>query len=156
MTRISSRMTFFYKRIFPVLMLGFLLLFISMMISAARSSANPPPAFLFIIILAFVVALCFFIYKKLIFDLVDEVCDDGDALIVRGKGQEDRIPLSNIINVGYTQFVNPPRVTLWLRTPGLFGDRVSFNPPASFSPFAVNPIVEELVGRVDEARQRRR
>ena len=40
----------------------------------------------------------------------------GRPLVVRNKGQEDRIVLSDIINISYAQFVNPPRVTLMLRT----------------------------------------
>lgn len=155
MTRISSKWTFFYKRIFPVILLGFLLLFATGALATQRS-ANPPPAALFLLVAVFMAVVGFFIFRKLIFDLVDEVWDAGDALVVRNKGREERILLPNIINIGYTQFVNPPRVTLWLRTPGLFGDKVSFCPPAGFSPFAVSPIVGELVRRVDEARQRRR
>src|SRR4029077_7289747 len=108
------------------------------------------------LVAAFIASVTFFVFRKLIFDLVDEVWDAGDALVVRNKGHEERILLPDIINVGYTQFVNPPRVTLWLRTPGRFGDRVSFCPPARVSPLAVSPIVDELVRRVDDARRARR
>ena len=155
MKRISSKWTFFYKRIFPVILLGFLLLFVTAALATQRS-ANAPPAALFFLVAVFMAVIGFFIFRKLIFDLVDEVLDAGDALVVRNKGQEERILLPDIINIGYTQFVNPPRVTLWLRTPGLFGDKVSFCPPAGFSPFAVSPIVDDLVRRVDDARQRKR
>jgi hypothetical protein len=155
MKRISSKMTFFYKRVFPIVMLGFLLLFVTGALATQRS-ANPPPAAFFFLVAGFIAVVFFFVFRKLIFDLVDEVWDAGDALIVRNKGQEDSIPLPDIINVGYTQFVNPPRVTLWLRTAGRFGDKVAFCPPVRFSPFAVSPIVDELVRRVDDARQRKR
>ena len=57
----------------------------------------------------------YFIMKKLVFDLVDEVWDDGDALVVKNRGQEERIALADIKNVSYSPFVNPPRVTLSLR-----------------------------------------
>ena len=155
MTRISSRMTFFYKRIFPVILLGFLLLFVTGALATQRSP-NPPPLALFLVVAGFIAVVGFFIFRKLILDLVDEVWDAGDALVVRNKGQEERILLPDIINIGYTQFVNPARVTLWLRTPGRFGDKVSFCPPREFSPFTVSPIVEDLVRRVDDARQRKR
>ena len=155
MKRISSKWTFFYKRIFPVVMLGFLILFVTAALATQRS-ANPPPAALFLLVAVFMAVVGFFIFRKLIFDLVDEVWDAGDALVVRNKGQEERILLPNIVNIGYTLFVNPPRVTLWLRTPGLFGDKVSFCPWAGYAPFAVSPIVDDLVRRVDDARQRKR
>ena len=35
-------------------------------------------------------AFGFFIMKKLVFDLVDEVWDDGDTLLVKNRGQEER------------------------------------------------------------------
>ena len=155
MKRISSKMTFFYKRVFPLLMLGFLLLFVTAALATQRS-ANAPPAAFFLLVAGFMAVVVFVIFRKLIFDLVDEVWDAGDALVVRNKGREERILLPNIINIGYTQFVNPPRVTLWLRTPGQFGDKISFCPPVGFSPFAVSPIVDDLVRRVDDARQRKR
>jgi hypothetical protein len=155
MKRISSKMTFFYKRIFPVVMLGFLLLFVTGSLATQRS-ANPPPVVFFFLVAGFIAVMVFFLFRKLILDLVDEVWDAGDALVVRNKGQEERILLPDIINIGYTQFVNPPRVTLWLRTPGRFGEKVSFCPPVGFSPFAESPIVGELVRRVDDARSRKR
>ena len=156
MTRISSKMTFFYKRIFPVIMLGFLLLVISLGVFAGARNTNPPPAVFIFLVAAFIASVTFFVFRKLIFDLVDEVWDAGDALVVRNKGQEERISLPDIINVGYTQFVNPPRVTLWLRVPGRFGDKVSFCPPTRLSPLAVSPIVDDLVRRVDDARRAKR
>ena len=53
-------------------------------------------------------------------DLVDEVWDDGNALLVKNRGQEQRIALADIKNVNYSPFVNPPRVTLSLRRPTAF------------------------------------
>lgn len=37
--------------------------------------------------------------KWLLFDLMDEVYDQGDALLLRNKGKEIRIPLKEIKNV---------------------------------------------------------
>jgi hypothetical protein len=156
MQRISSKTTFFYKRLFPVVVIGFPLLIMTLIWWTTRNSSNPvplpvllPPALIGIFL--------FFIFKKLIFDLADEVWDAGDMLIVRNKGREDRILLADIINVSYSQFVNPPRVTLMLRTPGLFGDQVSFSPPrAGILPLSASPIVDELIRRVDAARRRAR
>jgi hypothetical protein len=156
MKRISSKLTFFYKRAFPVLMLGFLLLFFALGATATSRSANAPPAAFFFLVAAFIGVVSFLLFKKLIFDLVDEAWDAGDALIVRNKGQEDRILLSDIMNIGYTQFVNPPRVTLWLRTPSRFGEKVAFCPPVGLSPFAESPIVGDLIRRVDDARSAKR
>jgi hypothetical protein len=94
--------------------------------------------------------------KFLVFDLLDEVWDEGEALLLRNDGQEDRIPLTNIINVSQATFTNPPRITLTLRHPCRFGKDVTFSPSARLNPFSKDPIAVELIDRVDAARQRRR
>lgn len=99
----------------------------------------------------------FIIMKKLVWDLADEVDDGQDFLLVRNRGEEEQVPLSNIMNVSSTVFMNPPRVTLRLVTPGKFGQEITFTPTAGFrfNPFARNPIVEDLIVRVDRARSKR-
>jgi hypothetical protein len=155
MQRISSKATFIYKRVFPIFVIGFPLLVVTLVSWANWDSRNPVPLPV-LLVPAFIGVVFFFVFKKLIFDLVDEVWDAGDTLVVRNQGQEDRILLSDIINVSYSQFVNPPRVTLMLRTPSLFGDKVSFSPPATIFPLSASPIVDELIRRVDAARRRTR
>jgi hypothetical protein len=87
------------------------------------------------------------------YNLVDEVLDDGDSLLVRFRGEEERIPFSNIDDV--TQWnARPPRITLRLATPCKFGERVSFMPKSRFTlnPFWMNPIVKDLLRRAQKAR----
>src|SRR5690348_12768393 len=116
--RISSRMTFYYKRVFPFVMLGVVVL----ITGAPVAATGAPPPLPMILFPPIFLVFAYFIFKKLIFDLVDEAWDAGDALIIRNKGEEDRIPLSAIMNVSYSPMMNPPRVTLTLRTPSMFGD----------------------------------
>ena len=137
-------MTFFYKRVFPVIWFGFLALFIAVpffSFSNAGHSAMPPLEF-------------YFVLKKLVFDLVDEVWDDGASLLIRNRGDEARVNLSDIKNVSYSPFINPPRVTLSLRTPTVFGDEITFNAPTRFMPFSPSSIIKELINRIDLARRR--
>src|ERR1700688_501715 len=123
MRRISSRMTFFNKRVFPVIWLGFLILIIG---GALFSGAGPNVTgqFPFLILPAIMIAFGYFIMKKLVFNLVDEVWDDGDTLVIKNRAEEERIALSDIKNVSYSPFMNPPRVTLSLRRPTVFGDEI--------------------------------
>lgn len=148
-------MTFFHKRVFPVIWFGFLILFIGVPLSQSIFGKSGPALVVpFLVIPVFMLFVGYFVMKKLIFDLVDEVFDDGDALIVRNNGREERIPLADITNVSYSPFMNPPRVTLSLRNPSVFGDRVTFCAPVRFVPFASNPIIDELIQRIDTVRQR--
>jgi hypothetical protein len=154
MRRISSGMTFFYKRIFPVIWFGLLGCFMAIPFVAPLlgvSVSGSPMAFLVVPVIMMIMG--YFTMKKLVFDLVDEVLDAGDALVVRNGHREDRIALADITNVGYAQFMNPPRVTLSFRNPGMFGDRVSFCAPVSLMPtFSTSPIIDELIKRIDAAR----
>ena len=76
---------------------------------------------------------------------------------MRKGDEEDMVPLSNVMNVSASTVTNPPRITLRLVTPGKFGDEVTFSPMKDFTlnPFARNPIAEDLIRRVDQARARR-
>jgi hypothetical protein len=95
MQPISSKMTFFYKRIFPIRWFSFLAVFFAVgSFSGPRGGQAAPTPFLIVPIA--LATFGYWIMKKLIFNLVDEVLDAGDALIVRGGGQEERIAFSDI------------------------------------------------------------
>jgi hypothetical protein len=153
MRRISSGWTFSHKRVFPTIWFGFLLVFIGISVSTARHS--PSAMIPFVVGSLAMMAFGYFFMKTLIFDLVDKVWEDGDALIVRNGGQEQRIALADIKNVNYSPFINPPRVTLSLRRPTIFGDQITFGAPARFIPFSTSPIINDLIDRVDASRQQR-
>jgi hypothetical protein len=148
MPLISSKMTVYYKRVFPVIFFGGLLI----VVVTGLSASGDPLTFL---IGAVVMAIFgYFIMKKLVFGLADEVLDAGDALIVRNGGQEDRISLSDIKNVSYSPYMNPPQVTLSLRRQTVFGDTIAFCAPGGLVPFWSSPVIDDLINRVDAARQK--
>jgi hypothetical protein len=146
-------MTFFYKRVFPIFWFGLLLLILAFgVIDALQWERFPRLPFLILPVL--MAAFGYFIMKKLVFDLVDKVMDAGDALVIINGDREERVALSDITNVSYSQFVNPARVTLSLRRPTIFGDRVTFSAPVQVVPFSSSPRIEALIKRVDAARRR--
>ncbi len=151
MEPISSRMTFYYKRIFPLFWFG-LLAFMAVTIVASSGRKGSPPLFV-LAFLGFMALMGVFIMKKLVWDLADEVLDAGDALVIRRGGEQERVPLSDIINVSYAWAQGPPRVTLSLRTAGKFGNEISFAAPQRFVPFSKSPVIVDLIQRVDAARQ---
>jgi len=153
MTKISSRFTYWNKRLFPLLWFGFLAVFVLTTILAGAVAKDA----MFLIIPCVMAVFGYFIMKTLVWDLVDEVYDDGDYLLVKNRGNEVRIGLANIMNVSATTFVNPPRIVLRLREPSKFGSEIAFSPASRFSlnPFAKNPVAEDLIIRVDRARANR-
>ncbi len=150
MKRISSSWTFFYKRVFPLMWFGFLLVFIGVPIFGASS----PPPLPFFIVPVLMMVVVYVIMRKLIFDLVDQVWDDGDSLLVRNRGEEERIALADIKNVNYSPFLHPPRVVLSLRGNTAFGDQIAFCAPVRFVPFSSSPVINDLINRIDAARQK--
>lgn len=150
MTKISSSMTRFQKRIFPVMWFGGLgvITTIAVFAGAAREAVA------FFIGPVVMAVLGFVIMKKVVWDLVDEVYDAGEYLLVRNGDVEERIPLAGIMNINATTFVNPPRITLRLVTASKLGDQIAFSPLKEFSlnPFAKCKIAEDLIVRVHRAR----
>lgn len=148
MQRLSSRTTFYNKRVFPIVIVGFVLVFIA--VGVIGSHGMPPIGFF--LGPAVFVAVTLVFSKYLIFDVVDEVWDAGDALVVRNRGQEERIAFAAISNVSYSRLFNPPRVILSLRTPGLFGDKIVFFGPVRLVAFAPSAQIDDLIKRVESTR----
>jgi|SRR5690242_696990 hypothetical protein len=86
MPLMSSKMTFFYKRISPIIWFGLLAVFF--LIGLLKRDAP------FLIVLVLMVIISYQFMKKQVFNLVDEVFDVGDALLVRSGGREERIALA--------------------------------------------------------------
>jgi hypothetical protein len=154
MNRISSKMTFFIKRVYPVMFFGFLLIFPIIFVLGWGTGQSPP--LMVLIVPALMAAIFYFIAKKLFFNLVDEVWDTGEALVIRNKRMEERIALSEIMNVGYMPFMSPPLITLSLRGPSNFGSKISFCGPMRFLPFSTSPLIDDLIERIDAARRTQR
>jgi hypothetical protein len=153
--RISAGKTWFYKRVFPVMWIAMIGLCLGLVVMTSQRGHGVPARLLIAPLLALGVA--WFVMRRLVFDLADEVWDEGHALRVRFGHEEERIELADIINVGYTFMVNPARVTLTLRNPGRFGKDVTFCPVQErfLGPLLRrNPLVTDLIERVDAARRR--
>lgn len=157
MKRISSTSTAFLKRVFPVLWFGSLALGLAGVLTGVLQQKPGTDLTLWPVVGVFgaMGVLGYGLMRKLVWSLVDEVWDDGDVLEVRNRGQRERIPLEQIINVSYTTFQNPPRVTLRLAKPGRFGAEIAFVPVTRlrFGFRQRSELVEDLIVRVDKARR---
>lgn len=152
MKKLSSSSTFLMKKVFPITWFGFLALFVILVVTTGAAKAN-----VMLLVLPLLMSVFgYFLMKSLIWDVMDEVFDYGNYLSVKYRGHEEIIQLSNIINVNVSSQQRPPRVTLQLRTAGEFGKEVSFFPVTefSFNPFKKNKLIEELIIRIDNARNK--
>jgi hypothetical protein len=152
--RISSRTTFFYKRIFPVLWFGFAIAYFPYIGMVRYSHHAPPDAFAimpYIVLPLVLVAFGCWSMKKKVLNVADEVLDAGDALVVRRDGQEQRIAFSDIKNVSYAPGGKwPGNVTLSVRQPTVFGDSITFYAPMDTTSTG-SPVVGDLTDRAAAA-----
>lgn len=156
MQRLSSPSTFFYKRVFPVCWFAMVAAFLAIGVLAMLGRQGAPAGSATMPVLMAIVG--FALFRRLVFDLVDEVWLDGDQLVVKNRGESSRIDLANVVSVSCTTLANPPRVTLRLRTPSRsLGNQVTFMPKGRrglFAAFKPNPIARDLTRRVDALRGR--
>jgi hypothetical protein len=150
--QISSKFSFATKTLFPTAWFGFLVFFIVQAIDSGVYRRDPVQ-----LAAPCLMALAgYFLMKRYLWDRADEVLDGGDFLLVKKGRQEERVALADIASVSASAYVNPPRITLKLRTPGRFGEQIAFTPagPLLQSPFAKIAVAEELVVRVDRAHRK--
>jgi hypothetical protein len=150
MQRISSGSLALGKVVFPVIWFGILAIVFLIALFGKDAHGNHSPVA--IVSPLFMAAVGYFIMKKTMWGLADEVLDAGDSLIVRRGSEQEQIPLENIINVGYLSMTEGSRVILTLRTPSRFGSEISFYAQQKFL-HAQNPVIAELIQRIDAARQ---
>jgi len=65
-----------------------------------------------------------------------------------------RIALSDIKNVNYSPYMSPPQVTVSVRRHTVFGETIAFLPPVSLFPLRSSAVINDLIDRVDAARQK--
>ena len=154
MKRIAARGTYALKRVATICWLGLPALVVLLVVLSAPRIPPVGPVALLLVLAAFA-------YKLLqthVWTLVDDVADCGDQLIVTNRGVKVAIPLADILNVSVTVMGNSSRITLRLARPTSLGSEISFLPRTSFppNPFVPNPIGEDLIIRVDQAKAARR
>lgn len=151
--RISSRMTAFHKRVFPPIWFGLLVIF--MLIGLVTGRSQPMLLVPMVGVPALLMVFGYLLMRFMIFDLMDEVWDNGSELIALNEGHAAHIPLRNIVNVNCSLITNPKRATLLLRNPCRWGTRITFSPVWCFSMSTGlnSPVIDELIQRVDQARR---
>jgi len=143
---ISSRLTPIYKQYSPPLWIGGVLLLVLGRAIAAESGFE---ALMVLTGGGMLLGIGWLSMKFFFLDLVDEVYDNGDWLMIRDGLTERRIPLDQIESVHYNWFMNPPRVTLRVRSEnGATLDSIPVMSPFVLVPMITHPRVKDLMDRV--------
>ena len=151
MRRISSKTTFFYKRIFPVLWFGAIgCLGLNLTFPPSR------PGTASIALLILIPVLSYIVIKIFIFDLIDEVYDEGSSILFKNSGKEVRVSIKDIENVSYFSVINlfmgPLVVTASIGHKTELGNKLRFIVQKSSASLTKNRDIEELINRIDTAR----
>ena len=150
MKLISSKVSFGNK-IFPYLFFGFLGFFVVMLLIHGAYREAP----LFLAVPAMIAFAGYSAWKTTMADLADQVYDGGDYLLIRKDGREETVLFSNILNVDFTIHRRgaAPRIALTLRTPGKFGNEITFAPPRRFSWGFTSrcDLADDLLSRAEKA-----
>ena len=100
--------------------------------------------------------LSYLYIKYWTFALVDEVYDCDLFLLIKYKGQEDRVMLADIVNINRRAGI-PVRYAITLSKPCLFGKKILFAP---LQKFTIDPtkngriIVNDLMTRIDQEKRK--
>lgn len=147
--RLSSSYTLLYKRLFPALNIGLpilwmLLFYWNVTPEVWRESGQ----------MAFGVACVIFLNglfmsHKFAREPVEGVWMEGETLIVRNKGKEERLPMQQIRKMTPSQYLNPRRLTIELFSPCAFGEQIIFLLPGKKD----RPALEEFVQRLNRVHQ---
>ena len=103
--------------------------------------------------LCVVVGFCVYVLWKFAFHRVaDEVIDCEDHLEIRRGRTAAMLPMTDISAAEVSTFLRMHRITLRLRRPAAFGDRIDFYPQASL--WGNLPAIQSLAARLAARAQR--
>lgn len=152
MKLISSRSDRIIKRVFPAMWFVLLAVFVISDLVGRELGAESLLLHLIMPVLAGV--LIYLYIKGAVLNAADEVYDDGDALVVRVGGVEERISLSNIAQIkasvmGSTGTIYATaRVTLILRHTCRFGKAIRFHSRPHIGLWNTSPDIDDLLRRI--------
>ena len=107
---------------------------------------------MFLVMPLFMAAFGFVLFKKMVWDLADAVYDYQDYLLFRKGNIEQKVFLKDIVNINFTHMSAPERVVVQVRNEGPIGKELAFSLPHRFKFFSKSPLVQELILRVDRAK----
>lgn len=153
---LSSGSTSFYKRWFPAIWLGLpAVALLGQLFRIARVGHVTPKDLGLLGVCILFLAVGIPIFRRLAFCLVDEVVDEGDFLLVRSEGHQERVPLGSIAGVLDGPTMRPFQITLNLDQPCRFGQKITFIPRYRLVWNGLHPLVDELRSRVEAVRGNR-
>ena len=140
---LSSRLTFLYKFVFPVIVVVWVIWFGALFLYSESSGLQDFP--IQFLAIGFVVAAINIVWMGWLALKSNRVEVDGENFYVSNFGKKIIIPRADLFEATEMRWVKPYWITLHLRRPSEFGDKVIFIPPWRMGAFwTANPLVDEL------------
>jgi len=141
MRLISRPSCWFDKMAVPTFCLVFIALAVFQMITAGYA------IWLSLLLGACSAAVLYLLFRRLVLPMLGEVWIDGDDLVVRNYGQEDRFPIANVVDLKASVGVSPEDIWLTVNPPSRFGQKIHFVPPHRWLLIGYHSVVQELIER---------
>ncbi len=116
--RLSSRQTFIWKYVAPVFVLAWLL-FASYL--AWKFGFAPTALISMYVALGIFIGLYLYLFRSL-----KKVWIDDRYLYISNFSEDEKIPISQIERISEMKLLNPRRITIHLKRPTNFGDKIIF------------------------------
>lgn len=140
---LSSRLTPFYKFVVPLLFVIWIFWVVTFLITGRDLVVGKVPA-AFLLVVAIITAVNF-AWMGWLALRSHKVEADAENFYVSNFGKEIVIPRADLYKATEMRWFQPYWITLRLRRPSEFGDRIMFIPPWRFGSFwTANPLVDEL------------
>ena len=149
MTRISGS-TVIHKKLLP---LGMFALLSVGLYQGFSSFDSTQPFSQELIVELLLLPFFVFVYKKICWELMDEVDDAGTEVIFRRGRQQQRVNIADVTNIYSSKKSSPERVTVITRTTGEMGRKLGFVAPFRFNLSSTDPLLRGLIERVEQARR---
>ena len=146
MKKISGT-TFFAKKVGPTIWLVGVLAVLLLGLWPGVEIEFPIAFFLFALGL---LAAGILVFRKYAWALSDEVYDLGNALLFRKGRKEQTVKFKDVLNVNFAG--SPGMVDIQARNEGEIGKVLSFSLPFRINFLSKDPFIEDLINRIDDAR----
>jgi hypothetical protein len=137
--RLSSLETVLMKFVFPAIWIPLFGFGVLMMFLGGLKGADPPSKWIFLF--AWIAGSAFTYWSCA---GLKAVSVDDNFLYVSNYLKEIEIPISEIYDVTENKWINIHPVTIHLKSPSEFGDKIIFMPKVRFFAFGSHPVVSEL------------
>lgn len=149
MNKLSADATSLYKKLFPFSMYLILAIFYALCM-VAMYQVGEFDIWFFLVPVCMAV-LAYFIMQDGMIGLADDVFDCGEYLLIRNKGKETQIHLSDVVDFEYSYLTHPQLICFSYKKSRSSYKTLKFSPDTDQQ--SPHPDILDLIKRIDAAKK---